>query len=528
MFLLREYVFILSHELFRRYTCITTIDSSRLCCVGDMKKPLNYFFLCMIFSIGLSAAEEPDFSRHTELVDLLQDQPEWSRACRVVKLALSAAEKGESLQLQEERWARAAELLAKVGGKFSPARELRLLCGKEEERLKKKRRLRRLYAIGGTIGGAGLLAFLWAKKNARMRRFDYGEDSSRVVPYQSSVGVADEVRAASYRPSTESVRSTSRWQESAVTFPQSSSSSYGASRSQQAIDRPQNVSQTASSTSNATLLDNSRNAVNVRGQGSTGALPESSPLSFAAWRRLQRPTDYPLNVSQTRSFTSNTTPLNNSRNALSARGQAATVTFPDRPLNVSQAVSSTSNTTALNAVSPPTGALPESSPLSYAALRRLQWLTDRRLNASQTASSRSNITPFTVQDNFPRLVSSTTMPARVIRPLSSGVDVDDSWFKLIEKSEPTPGAARETNVYCRLEDAAVAAGPCCLCLDNYKAGDSVAFCSTSEKHVLHTACALEWLEQRNECPLCRAVFCSPGEQISCIIYPDVAALATRD
>ncbi|MDQ5940399.1 MAG: Ring finger domain [Candidatus Dependentiae bacterium] len=170
------------------------------------------FLFCMMFATGLSAVEEPDFSRHTELVVLLQDQPEWSRACRSVKRALSAAEKGESLQLQEKRWSRAEKFLAKVSVKSASARELRLLCGKEEERLQKKRRLKRLYTIAGTVGVVSLLAFMalkFKRKKPTAWGRGYGGDSSYIDLYRPSPVFA-------HYPDDDAESSPLPWQDSTV------------------------------------------------------------------------------------------------------------------------------------------------------------------------------------------------------------------------------------------------------------------------------------------------------------------------
>ena len=45
---------------------------------------------------------------------------------------------------------------------------------------------------------------------------------------------------------------------------------------------------------------------------------------------------------------------------------------------------------------------------------------------------------------------------------------------------------------------------CCICLDTYAAGDVVVWAKTDAcDHIFHQACAREWLQQHDDCPLCR-------------------------
>ena len=45
---------------------------------------------------------------------------------------------------------------------------------------------------------------------------------------------------------------------------------------------------------------------------------------------------------------------------------------------------------------------------------------------------------------------------------------------------------------------------CCICLDQYKAGETVCWAVTEDcNHIFHHDCILQWLADHEECPLCR-------------------------
>jgi hypothetical protein len=49
------------------------------------------------------------------------------------------------------------------------------------------------------------------------------------------------------------------------------------------------------------------------------------------------------------------------------------------------------------------------------------------------------------------------------------------------------------------------AAECCICLEAYKDGQVICSAKTVEcDHIFHEVCALPWLQEHPECPLCRA------------------------
>merc|ERR1719387_2392654 len=45
---------------------------------------------------------------------------------------------------------------------------------------------------------------------------------------------------------------------------------------------------------------------------------------------------------------------------------------------------------------------------------------------------------------------------------------------------------------------------CCICLEAYKPGDTICVAKTSAcDHVFHQECVTEWLQENDQCPLCR-------------------------
>ena len=48
---------------------------------------------------------------------------------------------------------------------------------------------------------------------------------------------------------------------------------------------------------------------------------------------------------------------------------------------------------------------------------------------------------------------------------------------------------------------------CCICLEEYKVGDSIAWSRHPEcNHAFHKVCIGKWLESSNGCPICRKPF----------------------
>jgi len=46
---------------------------------------------------------------------------------------------------------------------------------------------------------------------------------------------------------------------------------------------------------------------------------------------------------------------------------------------------------------------------------------------------------------------------------------------------------------------------CCICLDDYEAGEVVCWAKTDEcDHLFHDECIIEWMKNHDDCPLCRA------------------------
>ena len=50
---------------------------------------------------------------------------------------------------------------------------------------------------------------------------------------------------------------------------------------------------------------------------------------------------------------------------------------------------------------------------------------------------------------------------------------------------------------------------CCICLANFKDDDHVTELKCAKKHIFHSDCLVQWLDKKQECPLCR----SPVEKI---------------
>jgi hypothetical protein len=72
----------------------------------------------------------------------------------------------------------------------------------------------------------------------------------------------------------------------------------------------------------------------------------------------------------------------------------------------------------------------------------------------------------------------------------------------------TVKAAKESNVSLleRLFSATKQeqAAECCICLEPYKDGQVICSAKTAEcDHMFHEVCALQWLQDHPECPLCR-------------------------
>lgn len=45
---------------------------------------------------------------------------------------------------------------------------------------------------------------------------------------------------------------------------------------------------------------------------------------------------------------------------------------------------------------------------------------------------------------------------------------------------------------------------CCICLDGYHPGETICIAATHEcNHVFHQDCVAEWLQENDQCPLCR-------------------------
>jgi peroxin-10 len=46
---------------------------------------------------------------------------------------------------------------------------------------------------------------------------------------------------------------------------------------------------------------------------------------------------------------------------------------------------------------------------------------------------------------------------------------------------------------------------CAICMESFKDNDGklVAELNCNEKHIFHADCIAEWVEKKNECPLCR-------------------------
>lgn len=49
-----------------------------------------------------------------------------------------------------------------------------------------------------------------------------------------------------------------------------------------------------------------------------------------------------------------------------------------------------------------------------------------------------------------------------------------------------------------------AAVECCVCLEEFKAAETVITLPCNNKHVFHENCIKGWLESNNSCPLCKA------------------------
>ncbi|CAJ1959160.1 unnamed protein product [Cylindrotheca closterium] len=53
---------------------------------------------------------------------------------------------------------------------------------------------------------------------------------------------------------------------------------------------------------------------------------------------------------------------------------------------------------------------------------------------------------------------------------------------------------------------------CVICLQSYNAGQVLCSASTSKcHHIFHEECAIEWLQESNECPLCRVDLLATGQ-----------------
>jgi hypothetical protein len=54
---------------------------------------------------------------------------------------------------------------------------------------------------------------------------------------------------------------------------------------------------------------------------------------------------------------------------------------------------------------------------------------------------------------------------------------------------------------------------CTICLEEYKAGDEIAWSRNPDcHHVYHTHCVVEWLMTRTECPICRNSYAVVDEE----------------
>ena len=72
---------------------------------------------------------------------------------------------------------------------------------------------------------------------------------------------------------------------------------------------------------------------------------------------------------------------------------------------------------------------------------------------------------------------------------------------------------------------------CTICLINFTPDDDIIVFSCNERHYFHEKCAVEWLEVKTECPLCRFEFAEEIHkhlQKSDDIIDDVARQAAHE
>ncbi|XP_012936052.1 RING finger protein 24 [Aplysia californica] len=62
---------------------------------------------------------------------------------------------------------------------------------------------------------------------------------------------------------------------------------------------------------------------------------------------------------------------------------------------------------------------------------------------------------------------------------------------------------------------------CPVCLEDFIPKEKIAVCDC--KHVFHSKCLLQWLEHRNNCPLCKAPVRNSARENTGLIRPTVAS-----
>jgi hypothetical protein len=61
--------------------------------------------------------------------------------------------------------------------------------------------------------------------------------------------------------------------------------------------------------------------------------------------------------------------------------------------------------------------------------------------------------------------------------------------------------SRNKKIKRKIKDDELLLTECIICLENYKKGDKISILSCD--HYYHTDCLNEWLNKKEECPLCR-------------------------
>jgi hypothetical protein len=53
---------------------------------------------------------------------------------------------------------------------------------------------------------------------------------------------------------------------------------------------------------------------------------------------------------------------------------------------------------------------------------------------------------------------------------------------------------------------------CSICLEQYEEGETISWAKNEEcNHMFHEKCIVKWMENHDECPLCRINLCSNGD-----------------